>query len=74
MAQLLCPKDELVEKIYAKNYSPEFTVLQKHRSSRPKVFYKIGIKVLGVKNFAKFTEKHIYRSPEACNLIKKRLQ
>ena len=46
-------------------------------NSRPEVFYKKG----ALKNFTKFTKKHLYRSlflykvarlrPEACNFIKK---
>ena len=48
----------------------------KGRSSRPEVFYKKGV----LKNFAKFTGKHLCQSlflikllAEACNVIKKRL-
>ena len=39
--------------------------LIKVRSSRPKVFYKIG----ALENFAKFTEKHLYSS-EFCEIFR----
>ena len=40
-----------------------------HRSSLPEVFCKKGV----LKNFAKFTGKHLCRA-QLCNVIKKRLQ
>ena len=38
----------------------------KYRNSRPKIFCKKGV----LKNFAKFTGKHLCQA-EACNFIKK---
>ena len=59
MAQTICFKDELVEQIYDNNSSRDFSVLQKHSNSRPKVIPKIDVMMLHVNNFAKLTEKHM---------------
>ena len=39
------------------------------RNSRPEVFCEKGV----LRNFTKFTGKHLCQSPEACNFIKKKI-